>query len=205
MDRLNDPEIRGVLYKKIALQEEFISDPSTILVDELDVCTGSARIDVAVVNGKLHGYEIKSERDNLDRLPSQIEYYNRVFDTLTLVTTKSHISKAREIIPKWWGIDCVNNIGQDIRIKTIRKPKDNHKVQLLDLTQLLWKDELLELLQSQGINKGVKSKTRYQLGVIVSDKVDREIVSTFVREKLKARTVWRAHQLQLLCDDLQLS
>lgn len=118
-------------------------------------------------------------------MPSQIEYYNRVFDTLTLVTTKSHISKAREIIPKWWGIDCVNNIGQDIRIKTIRKPKDNHKVQLLDLTQLLWKDELLELLQSQGINKGVKSKTRYQLGVIVSDKVDREIVSTFVRENLK--------------------
>ena len=34
-------------------------------VEELGVCRGRVRVDVAVVNGTLHGYEIKSDRDSL--------------------------------------------------------------------------------------------------------------------------------------------
>lgn len=204
MEKLKDPDIREVLYMKFMLHDEFVHDPTTIVVDELDVCSGAARIDVAVVNGKLHGFEIKSERDNLDRLPSQIEFYNKTFDTITLVVSKSHLAKARSIIPKWWGIECVTNSNTGAMIKTIRKPKKNSKVEALELTQLLWKDELLELLRMYDITKGVKSKTRLQLGKIVSDSIDLIQISDFVRRKLKARTIWRAHSLQQLCDDSQL-
>lgn len=35
-----------------------------------------ARLDTGVVNGQLVGYDIKSDHDNLDRLPGQMEVYN---------------------------------------------------------------------------------------------------------------------------------
>jgi len=36
---------------------------------------GASRIDRAVVNGSVHGYEIKSETDDLTRLPAQARAY----------------------------------------------------------------------------------------------------------------------------------
>ncbi|WP_052770006.1 sce7726 family protein [Paenibacillus sp. IHB B 3415] len=80
MDKLKDSDIRLLLKRKFTSFAEFTLDSTTIVVDELDVCFGSARVDVAVINGRLHGFEIKSESDNLDRLPSQIEFYSRVFE-----------------------------------------------------------------------------------------------------------------------------
>jgi hypothetical protein len=69
----------------------------------MDVCSGCARIDIAVINGKIHGFEIKSEQDNLERLPSQVELYNNVFDTITIVAAENHFNKLNEIIPKLGG------------------------------------------------------------------------------------------------------
>ncbi|MDB5053943.1 MAG: hypothetical protein JWM44_1993 [Bacilli bacterium] len=204
MGKLKDSDIRELLKQKFTSHDEFILDPTTIVVDELDVCFGSARVDVAVINGKLHGYEIKSERDNLDRLPSQIEYYNRVFDTITLVVSQVHLEKARQLIPKWWGLDCVVEKKISFAITTVRKPKCNKTFKLLDMTQLLWKEELLELLEQNFMSKGVKSKTRFQLGTIAAEKIEHYRVTEFVRSKLKSRTAWRAVPLQQLCDDLQI-
>ncbi|MEC0329405.1 sce7726 family protein [Paenibacillus macerans] len=205
MEKLKDSDIRLLLKQKFASFTEFTLDPSTIIVDEMDVCFGSARVDVAVINGKLHGYEIKSERDNLDRLPSQIDFYSKIFDTMTLVVSKVHLEKARGIVPKWWGIDCVlSNKKSEFEIKTIRKPKQNTKVDMFDLTQLLWKNELLELLESNNIIKGMKSKSRYELGNVVVKNFSPCNITEFVKQKLKSREEWRAVPIQQLCGDLQL-
>ena len=67
------------------------NDPQTLIVEELGIRQGAARVDVAVVNGSLHGYEIKSARDTLERLPKQSELYSSVFDTITLVTAENHL------------------------------------------------------------------------------------------------------------------
>jgi hypothetical protein len=203
LEKLNDPDIRKLLYGEFLKKDEFITDPTTVVVNELDVSFGAARIDVAVVNGKLHGFEIKSERDNLDRLPSQVELYSKTFDTLTLVISEVHLAKARKIIPKWWGIYCVKRGKFAPRIKIIRNSKKNNAVDPLNLTHFLWKSELLELLEANCINKGVKSKTRYELGKIAVDKIGSEVISHFVRNKLKNREVWRALPLQQLCGDLK--
>lgn len=205
MDKLRDEDIRRMLISEFMKKQEFIFDPSTVVLNELDVCSGCARIDIAVVNGKLHGFEIKSERDNLDRLPSQIEFYSKVFDTLTLVISEAHLKKARDIVPKWWGIDCVIKKSSSAHIKTVRKPKLNMMNQPLDLSLLLWREELIELLGIHSITKGVKSKSRYQLGQIAAEKIDKEQISGFVRSKLKYRDAWKALPLQQLGDDLQLS
>jgi hypothetical protein len=68
----------------------------------MGIWSGSVRIDVAVINGELTGYELKSDRDTLERLPLQAELYSRVFDRLILVVGKRHAKKAIEHIPEWW-------------------------------------------------------------------------------------------------------
>ena len=56
------------------------ADPDTRIVEEMGIWSGSVRIDIAVINGELSGFELKSDRDTLERLPNQADLYSRVFD-----------------------------------------------------------------------------------------------------------------------------
>jgi hypothetical protein len=58
------------------------------IIEELGVVHGKSRIDIAVINGLMHGYEIKSDKDTLQRLPEQMNMYNSVFNKVTLVVGK---------------------------------------------------------------------------------------------------------------------
>jgi hypothetical protein len=51
---------------------------------------GQVFVDVAVINGEIHGYELKSERDTLERLPRQVEVYSAVLGRATLVVGASY-------------------------------------------------------------------------------------------------------------------
>ena len=80
---IRDAEVRPALRTYLEQQES--ARPDTILIEELGLCQGRARIDLATVSGVLHGYEIKSPRDRLSRLASQAATYCRVLDRVTLV------------------------------------------------------------------------------------------------------------------------
>lgn len=200
--KLYDPDIRKLLYRKFIETEDFISDPETKIVNEMDICFGTYRIDIAVVNGSLHGYEIKSEHDNLERLPAQIEAYNKVFDILTIATAENHISKVVDMVPDWWEIYCISKDNGTPTLIQKRKFEINNHVNSFYLAQLLWKNELLELLSINGIKTGTKSKTRVALCSMVSENIKKQKIKNFVREKLKSRESWKAVLLQQLYDDL---
>lgn len=68
---LRDAELRRALLGDLAPQ----LDADTLVVDELDLC-GLTRVDVAVVNGHLSGFEIKGSTDSLRRLPGQVAVYS---------------------------------------------------------------------------------------------------------------------------------
>lgn len=198
-----DGDMRRALISSLINVSEF-NNPDTFLINELDICGGVSRADVAIVNGQIHGYEIKSPQDNLERLPFQIPSYNQVFDTMTLITCEKYLQNVRKILPTWWGISCVSKTKNGLTLKIKRRPKINRHVNSLQLAQLLWKDELLELIYLKTeIKKGVKSKTRLQLASIVSEKISRQEINDFVRETLKNRVGWKAVQLTQLCDDLR--
>src|SRR5437868_15105658 len=80
------------------------TEPDTLVVEELGLCQGIARVDLAVVNGNVHGYEIKSECDTLARLPGQISVYSRTLEFVTVITASAHIGNVRHRVPRWWGI-----------------------------------------------------------------------------------------------------
>jgi hypothetical protein len=100
--QLRDQEIRAALRAKLKAIHADESD--TAIIDELSLCQGNARVDVAVVNGSFSGYEIKSDRDTLARLPNQLAAYEQCFDTMTMVVGKKHVAKCRATLPEWWGI-----------------------------------------------------------------------------------------------------
>lgn len=63
------------------------------------VCDGVSRIDIAVANGNLCGYEIKSDADTSDRLSSQSESYCKTFDKMFIVAGEKYRDAIYEYIP----------------------------------------------------------------------------------------------------------
>jgi hypothetical protein len=57
--RLYDKEIRKLLLNQILTIEEYVEDPSCIIVNEMDICFGCARIDLAVINGQMHVMKLR--------------------------------------------------------------------------------------------------------------------------------------------------
>ena len=72
---LGDSDIRAV--PRSSLFFKHLDEADTVVIEELGLCRGQVRVDVAVVNGLLHGYEIKSDRDSLRRLGVQVEVYGK--------------------------------------------------------------------------------------------------------------------------------
>src|SRR5438046_640221 len=105
---LSDADIRPWLTR--VLRREHRHNPGTVILEELGLQRGQVRIDLAVVNGVLHGYEIKSERDSLRRLGRQLKVYSQVLDFATIVVAPRHLKKTLSDIPAWWGVSVVATI-----------------------------------------------------------------------------------------------
>lgn len=197
-----DRHIRQALYSEFLKIPQYCSD-DTLIVDEMDICGGASRIDVAVINGKLHGYEIKSEQDNLRRLLDQIESYNLVFNTLSIAVSKKHLTDVENLIPEWWGILCAVGSSKDLELITYRNAAENPSVDGFSVAQLLWREELICLINNfTDITKGINSKSRFQLAKIASAKLDSSFIQDYVRLTLKSRANWKFDQSLQQYDDL---
>jgi len=90
--------------------------------------------------------KLKVIETTLERLPRQVELYNKIFDTLTLVCSQRLVSKAKEKIPEWWGIQIPlndNNVPFGVRFEKERDPQPNENVDLRSLVKLTWKNEAI--------------------------------------------------------------
>lgn len=195
----NDKEIRQKLHRD--LSNEYRHDPGTMIVHELKLCQGEGRIDIALVNGAMHGYEIKSARDTLARLPKQIEIYNRVFDTITVVVTEGHLKEVSTLVPDWWGIKVATGYRENVIIKEIRQPKINSSIDAFSLAQFLWRDELIEFLSSHNAPKEILKLPRFKLWLYVAENIPTNIplqeLKTHVRNCLRKRQNWRSDALRM--------
>lgn len=186
---LNDPIIRKNLRVKIFSDYGKLDD--LIVIEELGVFQGNFRVDLAAVNGHLHGYEIKSDADTLVRLSKQLEAYSSIFEYITLVVGHRHLREARKVIPYFCGLILAQSNGEEVILKQIRSAKKNRLIDPNALVQLLWKDEALTALYSLGIEKGFNSKPRAIIWnklveLLPSEKLQQLVIST-----LKTRTSWR--------------
>jgi hypothetical protein len=188
-NKLRDHEIRSAL--RDALKAFHSDEPDTAIIDELSLCQGDARVDVAVVNGSLSGYEIKSDLDTLVRLPSQLAAYELCFDTMTIVVGQRHVKKCRETLPDCWGIWEAVPTDNGIKFGCWREPQANAKITPDKVIQLLWKSELREALENANISAPAKASRRELCTTLVAT-VSREQLFATVRRCIRARGDWRS-------------
>lgn len=146
----------------------------------------SYRADLALANGRLVGFEIKSEKDTLKRWESQKWAYTNVFDEVWLCVHAKHIQEALINTPKHIGIILADNFGN---FTIVRKAVSNHGLNnIYDLSGLLWREELNELLKKYSIH--VKSRTtKREVREILENYLSLYEVRDFTLQKIKMRKV----------------
>ena len=97
-----DTDIRSALRAKRLRHAK--SHPDTLVIDELGLAHARVRIEVAVINGCIHGYEINSAKDNLDRFATQIDIYLQTLQKLTFVAASKHVAAIMSHAPEWCGV-----------------------------------------------------------------------------------------------------
>jgi len=189
-----DCEIRA--YLRDTYLRQYREDRSACVVEEMALSAHAARIDIGVINGQLVGYEIKSDRDNLDRLPRQLEVYNQIFDRITVICGPKHEKK----ISAWLlmvgfghcGLLVTQQINGCPELRPVRPATANPYRNGYMIASLLWQEEAKQLLVSLGQGKGLSRLRRWELWERLAAHVtDLDELSDKVRGVLKARTTWR--------------
>ncbi len=191
---LSDPPIRQALRRQ--LEELYWADSQTLIIDEMGLRHGWTRIDIAVVNGLIHGFEIKSNEDTLRRLPRQAEAFNAVLDRVTLVAGRRHVQKINSIIPQWWGIQQaeIASSSSAVILIPLREPKDNPCPDPSETVKLLWREEALAALNALDAAAGLARKPRAQLYARLVEATTSEALRALVRNTLRSRGNWRSDE-----------
>lgn len=187
---LRDADIRPALRSD--LLDKHADEADTVIIEELGVCRGRVRVDLAVVNGTLHGYEIKSDGDSLRRLTTQIDFYGRVLDRATLVVGERHLHNAIDVLPAWWGVLQVQQPPRRQRFRTIRRGRKNPQRDPRALVELLWLDDALALLEARHVARGVRGRPRRLVWDRVCAHFSIDEIAAAVRAQLKARAAPQA-------------
>lgn len=187
---MNDSQIRENFHRKKIIK--YHNDPNALVIDELGIKHGICRADIAIVNGRFIGFEIKSDADSLYRLNNQIKYYNAIFDHASLVFSDCHLKNALKIIPDWWGaISATRGRRGAIHFRTLRRPKQNPVIDVFSVAQLLWRTEAYDLLSKLGINGKLLRQKREILYKEIASVIDLNDLRNIVRDYMKNRANWR--------------
>jgi len=85
---------------------------------------GGCKADVVILNGTATAYEVKSERDSLNRLERQVCAYRSVFARVYVISADEHIHAVQEAVPNDVGILQLNGRHQ---ISTLRDAQEGQE------------------------------------------------------------------------------
>lgn len=187
-----DSAIRSALHRKRFLR--FKSQPNTLVIDELGLAHARSRVDVAVINGCIHGYEIKSGTDSLDRLERQFEVYSRTLQKVTIVAASRHVERVLAAVPIWCGlIEADHGPRGGIKFYTIRSARSNPEIDPVMMAHLLWRPEALHLLSQLGYSPKELRRPRRKLYEMLSEALTLHDIAVAIRTAMAQRQAWRDH------------
>ncbi len=133
------------------IKEQWAKDnPHIIWVSEIGISNHQNRVDILGFTKSFEtivGVEIKTQRDSLKRLPSQVRTMSELFDDCHLVVAPKHLEKAMQIVPTWWAVW----VAEENTIKLFSPSAQ--RTFWFDgsvLAEQLWVNELRELLVKNG-------------------------------------------------------
>lgn len=125
-----------------AIKVDHPADLDEIWVDEFSIPGTKERVDLARVGRGLSCFEIKTGRDDLRRLPRQVDAFSRLFDRCTVVVDEKHLDGCESVVPVWWGISVASLAGSDVVVEELRGGGPNPTCDPALLVRLLWKGEV---------------------------------------------------------------
>lgn len=149
--------------------------------------TGSSKADLVILNGTATVYEIKSDRDSLTRLASQLENYRKVFAKIYVIAGNDHIQEVLEHTQDNIG---VLSLVRWNRISTVREAVENYDfVCPVTIFESLRVTEARAILESVGVpvpelpNTMLRSAMRDCFSRLDSVEVHREMVRVLKRTR----------------------
>jgi hypothetical protein len=180
-DPSRDRDVRTLLKQHLIE----IHGRHTVLLDELGLCQGDVRVDVAAVNGELAGFEIKSPADSLARWPKQRRIYSKVVDRAWLVAPEKALAAAAA--PAWWGLIRIVETPHQLGLRVVREAGPNPGLDPYSIARLLWRDEALAALAAFHLDRGVRTKRRTLIWRRLADQVPMDDLRRAVRAALTVR------------------
>ncbi|TVT60166.1 MAG: sce7726 family protein [Sedimenticola thiotaurini] len=130
---------------KAKLIDFLLSQPlqsKLVIANEMVFADGSRRADLVLITNAIQAFEIKSEKDNLDKLPEQLADYEKYFQSVYVVCHRKHLQNIRKINKKF-GILLATNDG----IISIRKATYRKRIKPIFLLGHLDRNTLLGILR----------------------------------------------------------
>lgn len=177
---LKDKDIREPLFS--FLEETY---GKVRIIEEKTM--GRSRADIVmVVPDALYGIEIKSDADTYVRLADQVRDYDHYFDYNLVVVGSSH----GEHVPAYWGIITVEIVDGQFDFYILRQPSPNPKMKWKRKLELLWRPELAQIQEWNGMPKYKvlnKAKVSDKILERVPEKIPEDVLRRQISEVLFER------------------
>ncbi len=204
---MTEVEIRKLL---ICHLEASTSGTGAAFISELFIDKFSRRADLVMANGKLSVFEIKSDRDKIDRLKGQVSTYQDFFEEVTVVcATKHQLNVASTVSERVgiWLIDC------DGRLSILRKAKAKKLPSIHNWLTFLPVDELSYLLKESGLRSTGNRTSLMEIASLLPLKMVRPYVLSFLKgrhirvdklknKKLQQKVLPQANELRFSLNQL---
>lgn len=180
----DDYVYRSAITQKVLLGRHSLS--TATLLNE--VRAGSCKADVVVLNGTSTAYEIKSERDSLARLENQIENYRRVFASVNVVVSSSHLHEVLEATPEDVGVITLSG---RFRFQTEREAQNQpERTSALMILEILRVEEAVSILRNlrQDVPSVPNTQMRFELKRIFSELDPMIVHDEMVKELRSSRS-----------------
>lgn len=177
---LLDKDMRTILFDYYELQGKRLR-----IFEEFNI--GLSRADAFMVSEELTGFEIKSDRDSLERLSRQVKYYNLYCDIVYLAAGVRYADRAQEFLPDFWGIYCIKQYkDKHTELVLLRDAKPNPKAKLKNQLRLLWRNELTAIIKRNGLGR-VSGLNKRKLAEKLLEHLPAELLHREICEELLER------------------
>jgi hypothetical protein len=150
---------KSAITRKVLLGRHSLRTAAMLTEVRVERC----KADAVILNGTSTVYEIKSDRDNLARLPEQLASYRRAFASVCVITSDMHLKKVLEIAPWDVGVSVLKPRGS---ISTVRELTDlPDRIMPSSLFDVLRTQEAVQVLNAIGVSVPIVPNTE-RYGVV---------------------------------------
>lgn len=173
---------KNAVVQKLVLGRRSLSTSAAYL----EVRIAEAKLDVLLVGEHTKAYEIKTDFDELARLPAQLSAYQRACRQVSVLTSERYASSVERLIGPEIGLLVLTDRYQ-LRVLRPAEIFDS-SLSRIDMLALLRRGELLDLLRDMGCDAGGIPNTRvYQEALVASSGMSLVATDSYVAKKLLAR------------------